>query len=277
MESLVHAMCFMDACGALAAPIVASLFISSGGDGMLGAMFPSVGLGIAVVSPTGFLVASLCGGKTYYYSSSGKDGGDRTSGKQEPEESDVRLFRLALFLFTTMTFLAAGMEKVMGMLLPTYAVSSGLDKAQGNLLTACFWGGYAASRFAAIFVASSRLDAGVTIYVDFALIAAPAVAPLLLDLSLEFLASCVALVGVGVGPLYSGLVTIFERRVGRITGDVSGILYVGYVVGQKVCVVATAQVVVAHPLAVFIFCLACVVLTLMVYQAAIWLSSKMHN
>ncbi len=238
-DPTAHSAHFMLAAGALAAPAAASFFLKHDAIEIL---FPMLGITIGSMLPLSFITVARM-----------KDA--KTSNKRlevAPTEKADNMAVRPVLAFGLMTFLAVGTEKTIGMLLTTSANGIDLlDTSQGAILTSIYWSGFALSRLAAIFT-STRLPADLTIHVDFLMVLVPAMTLLgLNDPSYLALKVSVATMGFGVGPIYSTLLLIYEKRFGRVTGWVSGIINAASVLGQKVFLVVVAQLVSQTPRVIF--------------------------
>ena len=266
-EPYLHTIHLMVGVGAFAAPVIASHFLGPP-ESSLEILFPLIGTTIALIPGLGFLLASLSKEISQLLTLSDRKIEDEKA--YEHGSQQLKLW-LTVTLFVLIIFLTVGIEKTMGMLLSTYATGSKhvhMSKSQGSQLTAVYWGGFAVARLLAIFV-STRVRASLTIYLCFGLILAPSCAVLLVPGSAGVLAACVGAIGLGVGPVYSTLMLIFEREHAVTTTKISGAFNAGSVLGQKVFIVGAAQLVERRPDGIFMVCIASVTLSLILLLATL--------
>ena len=223
----------MVAIGAFVAPVIASLFYlgETGAGSKLGTMFATVGLWIILFPSTGFLLAFLS-------RSAETSDVDFYTGAETSTTSHKMSTRfscqivMSVVVFSFLIFLSTGIEKTVGTLLTTFAIRSShldLDLADGARMTATFWGGFAASRFIAVF-ASARVSARITMFVHLLLVLAASCTVLLVSRpNLALLNACAGAIGFGVGPLYSSTMLVFEESHVETTSRIAGGVEIGLI------------------------------------------------
>lgn len=143
---------------------------------------------------------------------------------------------------------------VLGQQLPLYAAHSQLrlSRQQGSRLNLVFWIFNFVSKTTAVVVAT-HVGAGRMVYAFLALYSGASVFVLWrgAELTHPELEACVALLGVGAGPLYAIALLIFEDIL-PVTPRIAGLIYVGNVVGVKCYPLVIGFLVEEHPAAMFV-------------------------
>jgi FHS family Na+ dependent glucose MFS transporter 1 len=137
-----------------------------------------------------------------------------------------------LVLLAIFFFLYVGMEVAYGGLIMIFSVKQlGWSKEEGTWLTSVFWGSFAASRGAAIFI-SRWCSPAVMLIADLLLCAISMIGLLMtLESNPTMLWYCTAVLGVGMASIFPTGITWAERYL-RVTGKAASVFVVGSALGE---------------------------------------------
>ncbi len=252
----MHGIHFLYSCGYFFSPLVAMQFLSSGSSdpgwelipGLQGAKsyFLVLGLLLLVFVP-GFLYA----GHASEFRRNKDDGANENRVAADGNIS-VSLW-IMIVLFNFIYFLEIAPWSI-GTMMSTYATTSHLQLTltQAAQMCSIFYGCYAVSRFFAIFTCR-LLDATKSIYVYLGLIILAGAAILWRrdDMTLSEVSTYVGVIGLGMGPLYSTTMLVFEHH-SPVTSQIVGLVYVADNIRDILLPWTVGQFMDEHPLVLFV-------------------------
>ena len=199
-------------------------------------------------------------------------------GKKADEASALsKRHWIIIFVFMVGSFLTST-SYILGEQLPLYAanVPLGLSRSEGSLVALLFWLGYSCSRIVAILI-STRIDATRTVHAYLALVVA-ACAYVWRDSTLTFaqLQVCVAVVGVGCGPLQSAITLIYEGVL-PLTPRILSLAYFGNVAGVKLLPILVGVFIEEHPPCLFYLGGTALGSMIFIFATLQWLKPKIHE
>lgn len=247
----MHALSFALSLGCLLAPVLARPFLGDGsaGSSRIGTVFPVVGsVNLAVAA--GFLVFWLKG------DAGGTDSGSagQREGPETRSSTPSRPWSLVVLKVAVASqyLLMVPMMWALALLAASFSVEGlGLTRAEGADVTTVFWLAVTASRLAAIWL-SLRTRPQLTMAADLALIVAPGSYVLWRGPGIDSLAfkACVALMGLGFGPMYSTMLLVYEEYA-ALGGRTMTVFSTSEGLGMKLFPMLGGQLVAWRPMALF--------------------------